>query len=185
MAEVIGNILIQGISGKFGDDFIFKQRNGKTFISRKPRMPKKRSKKQKELQEKFAAATAYSVEARQDPELYNYYAKIAKRKGKTAHNIAVADYFAMPSIEEIDASQYTGAAGETIIINAFKATKVAKVTVQLRDAEGALIEQGEATEALQGWLYITTTDNPQPSGTHLIARAIDLPGNIAEQEIVL
>ncbi|AMD85381.1 hypothetical protein SAMN05444369_11090 [Capnocytophaga haemolytica] len=185
MAEVKDNVFLKGVSGKFGDQFVFKQRNGKTFICRKPQLPAQRTPNQKKHAMRFADATAYSVEARQDPELYNYYAKIAKRKGKTAHNIAVADYFAMPSIEEIDASQYTGAAGETIIINAFKATKVAKVTVQLRDAEGALIEQGEATEALQGWLYITTTDNPQPSGTHLIARAIDLPGNIAEQEIVL
>ena len=185
MAEVKDNVFLKGVSGKFGDQFVFKQRNGKTFICRKPQLPAQRTPNQKKHAMRFADATAYSVEARQDPELYNYYAKIAKRKGKTAHNIAVADYFAMPSIEEIDASQYTGAAGETIIINAFKATKVAKVTVQLRDAEGTLIEQGEATEALQGWLYITTTDNPQPSGTHLIARAIDLPGNIAEQEIVL
>ncbi len=185
MAEVKDNVLIQGISGKFGDDFIFKQRNGKTFISRKPRMPKKRSKKQKELQEKFAAATAYSVEARQDPELQAYYAHLGKRKGKTAHNMAVADYFAMPTIEQVDTSHYTGAAGETIIIDAYKATKVAKVTVSLRDAEGILIEQGEATEALRGWHYTTTVSNPQPSGTLLTVRAIDFPGNIAEQEIVL
>jgi len=152
MAEVKDNVFLKGVSGKFGDQFVFKQRNGKTFICRKPQLPAQRTPNQKKHAMRFADATAYS---------------------------------AMPSIEEIDASQYTGAAGETIIINAFKATKVAKVTVQLRDAEGALIEQGEATEALQGWLYITTTDNPQPSGTHLIARAIDLPGNIAEQEIVL
>ncbi|WP_454980889.1 hypothetical protein [Capnocytophaga haemolytica] len=185
MAEVKDNVFLKGVSGKFGDQFVFKQRNGKTFICRKPQLPAQRTPNQKKHAMRFADATAYSVEARQDPELYNYYAKIAKRKGKTAHNIAVADYFAMPSIEEIDASHYTGAAGETIIIDAYKATKVAKVTVSLRDAEGILIEQGEATEALRGWHYTTTVSNPQPSGTLLTVRAIDFLGNIAEQEIVL
>ncbi|AMD86120.1 hypothetical protein SAMN05444369_1222 [Capnocytophaga haemolytica] len=183
MAEISNNSIIQGISGKFGDEFVFKQRNGKTFISRKPRMPKKRTKDQKKQLSKFAQAAAYSKKARQNPAIQVLYAEIGKEKGLTAHNVAIKDFLTPPTLTHIDLSQYTGAPNQIIIIKALSFVKITQITVEIHDSQGNLIEEGNAVEATH-WQYTTTHTNPTLTGSTITVRAYDLPHHHTEETII-
>jgi hypothetical protein len=83
----------------------------------------------------------------------------------------VADFLNAPSVDEIDLSEYTGAVGDAIVIQAHDDFDVTGVSVSLADAGGNPVESGEAVETPAGsgrWVYMAT--------------AMDRPGGTAEAE---
>ena len=101
--------------------------------------------------------------------------------------MAVADFFHAPDIDEIDVTNYRGAVGDTIRIRATDDFKVKQVHVTISNADGSLVEQGDAVQQANeiDWLYTATTANESTAGDRIVIRASDKPGNITEEEKAL
>lgn len=186
MAESKNNIITHGLSGKVGDIIVFSQRGGKTIVSKAPKRKTEFTEKQKEQHEKFQQAVIYAKNVLKNPVSKQMYDEAAaKKKGVNSYNIAIADLLHAPDIQEIDLSAYTGQAGDTIKIKVSDDFQVKAVTVQIQNADGSVVEQGNAL--LQGavWVYTATAANTNLSGDKITVRATDNPDNLAEKEQTL
>ncbi len=186
MAESKDNIITHGLSGKVGDIIVFSQRNGKTIVSRSPKRKSEMTDKQKEHLEKFQKAVIYAKAALQNPTTKQMYDKAAaKKKGVNSYNIAVADLMNAPKIEQIDLSAYAGQIGDVIKVKAYDDFAVKEVTIEIQNADGALVEKGNAVDNGLEWVYTATVNNPNLLGDKIIVRATDNPNNLTIKEEVL
>ena len=177
MAKVQNNLITQGLSGSLGNQIVFRQgKGGQTIVSVKPASSTERDFNPNQLaqQQAFRNAIAYAKSAK-DEVTY-----LTKAQGTTmsAFNAAVADWFKEPEVLEIDASAWTGTAGQIIRVKAQDDTQVTKVHVSIDDGQGVIFEQGNAVQA-DGlwWEYTTTTVVAQSPAPRVTATAQDLPGN--------
>jgi len=100
----------------------------------------------------------------------------------SAYQWALADYFGMPEVEEIDVSGWTGEAGQSIVIRARENLIVLHVDVMISEgsAGNSVLESGEAEQSDTDrslWIYTTSTAVPQQPGICVDVVAYDLPGN--------
>jgi hypothetical protein len=92
MARIENNGLVQGASGAFSKQFVFRTRGGKTFISKYPDMKKvKPSKKQLAEKSKFADAVFYAQQIINDPAKKTAYQKKIK-KGSSVYHAAIKEF---------------------------------------------------------------------------------------------
>src|SRR5690606_6117940 len=153
-------------------------------VAQRPRKSSKApSADQLERQQKFKEAALYAKSIIQDPLYKPLYESLAGN-GKSAFNIAFADYFKSPVLSEVDLTGYTGAVGQTVTVQAIDDVKVQVVNVQIKQADGAILETGEATLLPNGmdWRYETTVVNASLSGTLISFTARDIPGNVTVLE---
>ena len=187
MAYVKKNVVTEGLSGKLGDNIVFRQRGGKTIVSVKPTPSERpRSEAQKAQQRRFKAASYYARQATQDPTQRAAYEQRA-RGLQNPYNLAMADYLNAPDITELDLSTYTGAPGNRLVVQAVDDHTVTEVTVAIYSRNGTLLEQGPAQLHDNGtdWVYTTQQANQTVKGSKLVVQARDLPGNVTEQEEVI
>jgi len=182
MAKNAKNIVIHGITGKLGNQLVFRQKGDNTIIATKP--GKRTSEPtQAELDHRlhFQEAILYGQKVNADPALKENY-KSKAGNGTSAYNVAVADFLKAPHIDEIDVSKYTGQPGGTIRIRAIDDFKVSKITVTIKATGGTTLESGNAQEQPDSldWLYTATKVNPGPQGTIFIIAASDIPGNVTQ-----
>jgi hypothetical protein len=184
MARQRNNIITYGISGKVGDFLLFRQRNGKTIISRIPRPPKTASEKQQAQRARFQQAVIYGKAL--SPELLQMY-KNESEKGRVPFTVAVADFLNAPDVEQVDLSNYTGQPGDTITILASDDFKIKSVHLRVTNADGSLVEEGEAQPDASGhaWTYTATRTNDNLEGDKIEINVSDLPGNITREEHLL
>ena len=177
MAKVLDNLVTEGLSGKLGRRLVFRKcRNGKTIVAVRPVFSQDRVFNDSQLahQEAFRQATQYAVGAKDNP----IYVNLAKGADATAYNFAVADWFGQPEVLDIDASGWTGQAGQTLRIRAKDDTLVTRVHIVIDDAHGTIFEQGEMVRVDNlWWTYTTTTQIPMDPAPRISAVAYDLPGN--------
>lgn len=192
MSKVKENDLTMGLSGKFGRQFIFRNVKGQTIAARQSAKSRKRSKQtqaQKDHINRFRAAVVYAKAALADEARRLAYAEKAANMtyAVSAYNIAVADYLHAPEINEINVSEYTGQAGEEIIVSAIDNFKVTEVKVEIRQGDDTLVEKGVAVVAPTGleWVYTTQSVNASPAGCRIIVRVMDTPGNATVKEMVI
>ena len=188
MAVVLKNLVTKGLSGKLGDSLVFRKVGDKTIVSTVPTTTKEPTEKQKAQRERFQMAVLYAKSQMDDPATKAAYEAEARGAGQpNAYNIAVADFFRAPDIEDVDLSAYTGAKNDTIRIRAIDDFKVKTVRVEIYNADGTEVENGEAVQQTNGldWVYTATTVNEDLSGDRIVIKASDIPGNITEQEEAL
>jgi hypothetical protein len=102
MAQSKNNVLTHGLSGTI-DLLVFRQKDGKTIVAKRPDSSGKGSEKQQEQRNRFQQATIYAKNAVDTAGVQELYAGEAKKKkGITAYNVAVADFFNAPDIQTID-----------------------------------------------------------------------------------
>jgi len=170
MAKVIDNILVRGLSGKLGDQVVFRRlRDGRTIVCNKPDFShRKLSKDQKEHHKRFQTAAAYAREAsRTNP----MYAKLAEGTMKNAYNVALGDWFHAPVIRRVEKK------GKTIRIEATDDAMVASVRVMMLDKKGKVVEKGEGIRKKGDWWEYT----PAAHGK-VVVEAEDMAGNLARAE---
>lgn len=99
----------------------------------------------------------------------------------------MADFLHAPDIDVIDLLGYSGAVGDSIRVRVIDDFKVVQVQVIIYNADGSVVEQGDALQQANGldWLYTATAANPTTSGDRIVIRASDKPGNISEQEQIV
>jgi hypothetical protein len=180
MAQNKNNIVIAGISGSIGKQLVFRQRDGKTFISKSPAggLNRPPTPEQAEIRNRFQQAVVYGSAAIRDAATKGAYAAVAG-PGQTAHNMAVADFFNAPDISEINLARYTGQPGSTISLKATDDFKVTAVQVRIENADGTLVEEGHAVAGADGltWTYTAQRLNSDLTGDRITLTATDLPGN--------
>ncbi|MGB8194769.1 MAG: hypothetical protein WCF67_22740 [Chitinophagaceae bacterium] len=184
MAESRNNVIIQGLSGKFGESVVFRQIGGKTFASEPPGpRTKEGTPGMKAQRSRFQQATVYGKYMMTDPSSKAAYKAVAP-EGKTAYNMAVADFLLGPDINEIDLSAYTGRAGDIIRIQVTDDFNVASVTVAIQNEEGTMQEEGDAVRDANplDWFYTATSDNLSLYGDKITITARDNPDNLTSAE---
>jgi hypothetical protein len=185
MAESKNNVITHGLSGKI-DLLVFRQRNGKTLVSKAPKEITQTSLAQEQVKQRFQQAVIYAKAAIANATTKEAYDSKAEA-GQSAYNVAIADFFNAPDIQAIDVSAYTGAVGSKIGIKVTDDFKVEQVYVQIVNADGTLVEQGNAVADANGldWLYTATINNASLTGDKIIVTATDKPGNDTNLEKTL
>ena len=179
MAKLYNTIFARGLAG-IVDEFKAQTRSGKTITANKALFDDNREPIESlaPTQTSVLQATTYANFAK----THDAYLNKELETDLTAYNIAVADWFVSPKVLEINVDRWTGKIGQLIRVKARDNVRVARVSVVIRDAEGRLLEMGEAAQSEPGsawWNYTTKSlvrMEPFPS-VKAIAR--DLPGNSA------
>ncbi|HVY75204.1 MAG TPA: hypothetical protein VG890_10260 [Puia sp.] len=187
MAQNQENLLLRGTSGTIDKMITYRQRAGKTIVS------KKRGKSsvpatavQLSIQERFKKAVAWAKGAIKDAVVKaKYQAKAAL--GQSAFNVATVDAYNPPKVESIDTANYHGAAGDTILVKATDDFAITGLTVSVANAAGDLIESGDAVMQVNetDWLYTATKANAALAGSKITATAKDGPGNVTAFSVTL
>jgi len=171
MAQVVNNIFARGLSGKLGDQFVFRTlRDGRTIVCTKPDFSRRKlSREQKEHHQRFKVAGASARGAAQREPIY---AELAAGTLKNAYNVALGDWFHPPVIERVERR------GSSIRIQASDDVLVAGVEVVVMDERGKAVERGAAVKGRgEWWEYV-----PRESGK-VIVEARDLAGNRVQAEL--
>lgn len=173
MPKVFYNGSIANFRGRIGN-LIFRQLpDGTTVVSEAPpketgrqkkRAKEKRSPRQKAHNESFADSSAYGKWAQTQPV---YVELAAATPMRTAYNFAIKDWWKPPVIHRIERQK-----GQ-IRVEATDNIGVVRVRVTVRDEQGLIMEQGEATRTRGNWWKFT----PQTEGRSILAEAWDLPEN--------
>jgi hypothetical protein len=100
----------------------------------------------------------------------------------------VRDFLKPPVVKKIDVSNYKGAVGSVIVVNAKDDFRVALVKVSIHSSTGVLVEEGNAIldpVKRRLWNYTATQNNATLTGSVISATATDLPGNSGSLEITV
>ena len=151
------NFATDGLGGQVGN-FVFRRRRAdeKIFVSRHPgEQEAVPTQAQASVREKFQQAAIYGRSVVSNPETKAEYAAAAK-PGQSAYNVAVADFFRAPDIEEVYLSAYSGQVGDLLNIKSSGGLQPAfrKFTEALEkaNAQGRLGEIGKLTSANGKWM---------------------------------
>ena len=172
-----------GVSGMLGDDVTVRKVNGKYRISNP-----NQKRTNPVARERFREAAQYARHQVSLPESNALYAAGITEKKPTALRVAMSDYLSAPKVKSIDTSGYRGKVGDTISVKAVDDFMVTRVNVVIKDASGAVIEEGEAgpdSMLVNQWGYHARKANPGLTGTIIWATAYDRPGNKATAEVTL
>jgi hypothetical protein len=101
-----------------------------------------------------------------------------------AYNMAVADFFHAPDIDDIDVTNYNSAIGERIRIRTTDDFKVKQLNVAIYNAEGSLVEQGDAvrTDNVIDWIYTATVSDASPEGDKIIIKVSAIQAILRKQK---
>jgi hypothetical protein len=187
MAESNENVFTMSTKGMVGKQMVFSQRAGKTFMGKRPAPSRNAVLPQSQaIRDKFKLATLYAKKQILDPVIKAAYQAAAGPRA-SAYTKAVTDYLVSPEIRKIKTALYTGAIGSKLSVTAVDDFKVVRLTVSIRNANGDLLETGEAVEdpIKIDWVYTSTVLNAAVQGTTITAEAFDTPGNSGVLEITL
>lgn len=185
MSKVTNNIVTRGLSGQLGKQLVFRNINGKTIVSRSPVSTKAPNEVQMANRNKFQLATLYAKNAISDAIRKAIY-QSKSGDGKSPYNIAVADFFNAPDIQSIDLTNYFGEVGDTILIKVTDDVKVESVQVEIMNADGSLVERGNAVQnSPLDWLYTATVENDNLDGDKIVVKAFDMPNNMTQKDEVI
>jgi hypothetical protein len=171
VAKVKKNVILEGISGKLGDQVVLRHfPDGRTIVAAMPDFSNRVfSTAQTAQQTKFKAASTY---AKATYKVEPLYAQLAAGTPRNAYNVALADYMHAPVIHQIkrEGSRLKIQASDTVLVTA--------VSVTLLDADGTVLEKGEAQQGDVDWWEYTL----QGSGK-ISVEARDLAGNVTKAEM--
>lgn len=187
MKASIDNLFTDKARGSARNMTIRQRKSGKQIISRR-RGPSELppTDKQKAVSERFMQSITYAKSVLANEEKLALY-QAAVQPDQSAYGLAVRDAYKAPKVHSITKTEYTGQAGEVIVVRATDDFKVASVRVFIYSADGQLLEKGDgiAQENNLDWIYTITLNNTSLPGTKIVATATDLPGNEGTLEVTL
>ena len=169
MAKVRKNIILQGVSGKFAGQIVFRHlRDGRTILAAVPDFNKRvLSDAQKAHHDKVKAASAYAKVA---SKTHPIYAQLAEGTTKNAYNMAMRDFFHAPVIDEVRLE------GLRLRIWASDDTMVTGVHVTVFGENGAVLEKGQAQQEEDKWSFVLS------QAGRMVIEVYDLAGNVTRME---
>jgi hypothetical protein len=188
MATFKKNALTKSVSGSFGDEFVFRQVNGKTILAPLPTKSGKVSAAQAEARLKFRKAAQYAKTAVGDPAMKAEYAAIAQLKNFQggARVAAMTDFLTYAEVEMAYAHQ-AHKMGFPITIVLADNYKGKEMTVSVSNKDGTIIESGNASFTFgdQAWTYTTTKPYQSIEGLTVTITVKDRVGRVATFEKAL
>ncbi len=187
MSKVDNNPLLKGVSGMLGDTMFFRTINGQIQMANKPKKRKSFSVRQQAIQTDFQKARNYATKQVKNDDFRKLYATGITSKKSSAYTVALTDYLNPPTIDLIDTFAYKGNIGDIIEVEARDDFMVTAVKVVISDADGTVLEEGDAqpAEVKESWEYKATVANLSVTGSTIKATAFDRPGNNTSLELVL
>jgi hypothetical protein len=176
MAKLTLNSALNGIRGRI-DNWVYRQYGSRVILSRRPETSGVVSPAQTVVRERFKAAAAYARIALADPVQQPRYQAAARAKGMALFAFVVGDFLNPPVVQAIDATAYHGVAGDPIKVSATDDFEVVSVSVAIRDAAGAVLEQGPAVLVDGKWTYAATVAATAGETVTIEATAKGRPGN--------
>ena len=167
MAESKNNYVTNGLTGAVGKEFVFKQFDGKTLVTKYPdRSQVKYNKKQTRFQKIFAEASAYASDIINDPAKKEAYKLGA---GKSVYHAAIADYMALhakkDSVKKLDISAWLQ--DTRLNIRQKKAIKYLSKNINLSNAvyqKLGIVSKPTATRDLQELVRLNIITPPATRG---------------------
>ena len=152
-----------------GTDFVIKVRNGKPYISRKPKRDPERKKSPGEQRQVnlFKLAVKYAKEVLEDPEKQQPYLAESEQSGRSIYHIAISDYLNKnKQVDESEQLEYEDMVVEEVGKHLFLKIEFAehkafkKMEVSLLELDQTLVENGlaEAATVTQWWYLIQNPD---------------------------
>lgn len=187
MANSNSSVITGKLQGSLGKELVFRHWDGKTIVAKSPGSRKgKPSAAQADNEEKFLLASRYAKAILRDADMAAGYAA-AVRPRQSAYSRAMEDFRNAPKVTAIDTRSYSGAAGDALTIRARDDFRVTGVFVEIRSADGSLLEKGQAIPLFNGldWQYKSTQPLAAVAGATIKAMAIDVPGNEGVLEVKL
>ncbi len=186
MATCDENNPLNGFRGKIGNQLVLRRRNGKTIMASMPKR-RKSGPKGKRLAScnSFKLGIQWAKAILKSPDLYEAY-KTRAAAGRSALNVALADYMRPPKVTGINASSYQGRAGDIILVTATDDFHVKEVFLKICSPDGKILEKGSCQPDLTGnyWQYTTQKAAKNYSGITITAIARDNPGHTGEMQVL-
>lgn len=184
MAKIGLNTALSSISGKI-DNWVYRKNGDGFIVAKRPILTAPPTAAQLAHREIFRAAAAFAKAIVAHPVQGPRYVAAAQRVGQRPFAFAIADYFKPPVVQGIVTTGYHGAIGDPIEVRAFDDFEVVGVTVAIRDAANAILEQGAAVLVDSVWRYTATTAIAVGTAVTIEATATDRPGNPGTQAVPL
>jgi hypothetical protein len=187
MAHAENSIVVGKLNGKLGKELVFRNWEGKTIVAKAPRKRSKpASPSQQSIQDNFTLGSRYANSVKQNPDLVAAYT-LALKPRQNVYSRALEDFTKPPVVKSINTKGYSGKAGDTLVIRATDDFRVVSVSVEIFNADGSLVEKGNAVINANGidWTYTTSKPNSNLAGTRIVAMATDVPGNEGSMELSL
>lgn len=185
MAKSKHNEVMQGASGRIGNNLVFRQRGNQTIIAKRPRKTSgTRTQKQIEVQNRFLDASLYAKSVIQDEQLKAIYQSRAT-VNQSAYNVAIKDYCRPPEIRKLDDDKYKGEVGDTFTLMVRDVLQVQELQVEILDLDGDLIESGQAVPdtSFTYWTYTAAEPNPDYETSSYKITMLDTPGHVTVETL--
>jgi len=189
MANSNNSVITGKIRGALGKQLVFREWEGKTVVAKAPKNREgDPTPAQEQTQERFLLASRYAraILRGADQGIKETYTA-ALRPRQNLYSRALEDFISPPKVRSIDTRNYTGASGSRISVRAVDDFRVTGVQVEIRAANGTLLEKGNAEQNVNGidWTYTATQANNLLTGSKIKAIASDVPGNEGTEEVTL
>lgn len=183
MAHVRENDITEGLSGKFGRKFVFKQLRGKTIVARRAKPTTKESALQRENRDRFKKASVYAKAMMLIAERKAYYWTMAKEmKLPNAYTAALSDYMRKPVIEAVEVAAVDSTLDLKVRVTK-KDFRLRVVKVIASGQDGVIAEQAETDKDFECWHYRFRTQKNLIHKINVVAQ--DEAGNVLSSEIVV
>ena len=179
MANMYRNRFFRGLTGAFHEQLVTHTTcTGKTILINKSLFSDNQDyiESMKAHEAALLEVTTYASFAKTQ----DAYLEKELETGITAYNLAIADWFVSPKVLEINVDRWTGKPAQKIRVKARDNVKVARVALLIRDAQGNVVELGDAVQSETGsawWNYTTRSLVQMTPFPSVQAIAFDLPGN--------
>ena len=183
MARTNSNAITKNYRGKFGNQFVFRNRNGQSIMAALPATPPgPPTESQAQVRRNFTNAARYAKQILEDPDMLTAYMAKASVNGQTPYIIAMTDYLRHPWIEEINVESFNGNAGDKIRVMAGDDFRVTGVTVKIYAPGGSELESGPCVLDTLGiwWEYPVAGEITIEPGLEILAIAYDVPGHTGD-----
>jgi hypothetical protein len=171
MAQVIDNLVTEGLSGKLGKRLVIRHmRDSRTIIATRPNYTGHVwTADQRTHHSRFKEAARYArVASKTNP----LYAQLATGTKRNAYNVALSDWLKPPVIHEV--TRQAGCVRMHVTDN----VQVSEVRVSIADEMGNILEQGNAAPVDRlYWEYATATMG------QVRVEAFDRAGNVSRREL--
>lgn len=177
------------LGGMLGERVSLRKVNNRLVVINRPKpAPRPLTAGQEAFQKRFKKAAKFAIGQVRDKVTEELYKTGITPSKRSAYLVALNDYLFPPTVSDIDSADYLGNAGDVISIDATDDFKVVRVRVIILDSDGRELERGEAIQYPKKdhiWKYTATVDNPNLSGSTVIATAFDNAENHTTLEKVL